>query len=105
MRRITGTTSLLIGVLSLTMWTAVAAQQAKSPYIKASGAAFGNADAISQDELKTYRVLPLVRPARGPQRSVARVRHRGALHRQPPEGMGPQTRGAPTATDGRCSRT
>jgi Zn-dependent M28 family amino/carboxypeptidase len=54
MRRITGTTSLLIGVLSITMWTAVAAQQAKSPYIKASGVAFGNADAISQDELKTY---------------------------------------------------
>jgi Zn-dependent M28 family amino/carboxypeptidase len=54
MRRITGTTSLLIGVLSFTMWTAVAAQQAKSPYIKASGAAFGNVDAITQDELKTY---------------------------------------------------
>jgi Zn-dependent M28 family amino/carboxypeptidase len=36
------------------MWTGVAAQQAKSPYIKASGAAYGNADAITQDELKTY---------------------------------------------------
>jgi hypothetical protein len=54
MRRIAGATSLLIGVLSFTMWTAVAAQQAKSPYVKASGAAFGNADAISQDELKAY---------------------------------------------------
>lgn len=54
MRRITGSTSLLIGLVSLTMWTAVAAQQAKSPYIKASGAAYGNADAITQDELKNY---------------------------------------------------
>jgi Zn-dependent M28 family amino/carboxypeptidase len=54
MRRITGTTSLLIGLLSLLTWTGVAAQQSKSPYIKASGAAYGNADAITQDELKTY---------------------------------------------------
>jgi Zn-dependent M28 family amino/carboxypeptidase len=54
MRRITGTTSLLIGLLALVMWTSVAAQQAKSPYIKASGKAYGNADAITQDELKTY---------------------------------------------------
>ena len=54
MRRIPGATSLLIGVLSFTMWTAVAAQQTKSPYVKASGAAFGNADAITQDELKAY---------------------------------------------------
>ena len=54
MRRITGTTSLLIGLLALVMWTGVAAQQAKSPYIKASGKAYGNADAITQDELKTY---------------------------------------------------
>jgi Zn-dependent M28 family amino/carboxypeptidase len=54
MRRITGTTSLLIGLLSLLTWTGVAAQQAKSPYIKASGAAYGNVDAITQDELKTY---------------------------------------------------
>ncbi len=54
MRRITGSTSLLIGLLALLMWTGVAAQQAKSPYIKASGKAFGNADAITQDELKTY---------------------------------------------------
>jgi Zn-dependent M28 family amino/carboxypeptidase len=44
----------MVGVLSLLLWTAVSAQQAKSPYIKASGAAFGNADAITQDELKTY---------------------------------------------------
>ena len=54
MRRITGTTSLVIGLLALLMWTGVAAQQAKSPYIKASGAAYGNVDAITQDELKTY---------------------------------------------------
>jgi hypothetical protein len=54
MRRITGTTSLLIGALSLTTWTVVAAQQAKSPYVKASGAAFGTVDAISQDELRNW---------------------------------------------------
>jgi hypothetical protein len=54
MRRITGTTSILIGTLSLLMWTAVAAQQARAPYTKASGAAYGNADAITQDELRTY---------------------------------------------------
>ena len=54
MRRITGSVSILAGVLSLLMWTAVSAQQAKSPYLKASGAAFGNANAITQDELKTY---------------------------------------------------
>jgi len=47
--------SLLVGVLALTMWTAVAAQQAKSPYVKATGAAFGNANAIGQDELKAYQ--------------------------------------------------
>jgi hypothetical protein len=33
MRRLAGTTSLLIGLLALVMWTGVAAQQAKSPYI------------------------------------------------------------------------
>ncbi len=54
MRRITGTTSLLIGIASLVTWTGVAAQQPKSPYVKASGAAYGNVDAISQAELKTY---------------------------------------------------
>jgi Zn-dependent M28 family amino/carboxypeptidase len=54
MRRITGTTSLLIGALSLTMWTVVAAQQTKSPYTRASGAAFGNVDAITQDELRAW---------------------------------------------------
>ena len=54
MRRITGSVSILVGVMSLLLWTAVSAQQAKSPYIKASGKAFGNADAITQDELKTY---------------------------------------------------
>ena len=54
MRRITGTTSLLIGLLALVMWTGVAAQQSASPYIKASGKAYGNVDAITQDELKTY---------------------------------------------------
>jgi Zn-dependent M28 family amino/carboxypeptidase len=54
MRRITGSVSIMVGVLSLLLWTAVSAQQAKSPYSKASGAAFGNADAITQDELKTY---------------------------------------------------
>lgn len=52
MRRITGSVSILVGIMSLLLWTAVSAQQAKSPYIKASGAAFGNADAITQDELK-----------------------------------------------------
>ena len=54
MRRITGTTSLLIGAICLLTWTGVSAQQAKSPYTKTSGKAFGNADAITQDELKTY---------------------------------------------------
>jgi Zn-dependent M28 family amino/carboxypeptidase len=54
MRRTTGTISLLIGLLSLATWSGVAAQQTKSPYIKASGAAYGNVDAITQDELKTY---------------------------------------------------
>ncbi len=54
MRRITGTTSLLIGLLALVLWTGVAAQQSASPYIKASGKAYGNVDAITQDELKTY---------------------------------------------------
>ncbi len=54
MRRITGSVSILVGVMSLLLWTAVSAQQATSPYIKASGRAFGNADAITQDELKTY---------------------------------------------------
>ncbi len=54
MRRINGSVSILVGVMSLLLWTAVSAQQAKSPYIKASGKAFGNADAITQDELKTY---------------------------------------------------
>jgi Zn-dependent M28 family amino/carboxypeptidase len=54
MCRINGSVSILVGVLSLLLWTGVSAQQAKSPYIKASGAAFGNANAITEDELKTY---------------------------------------------------
>jgi Zn-dependent M28 family amino/carboxypeptidase len=55
MRRIAGTTLGIVALLVGFMWTSPAAQQpAKSPYIKASGAQFGNADAITQDELKTY---------------------------------------------------
>ena len=59
MHRPSGTTSLLIGLLALLMWTGVAAQQGKSPYIKASGRAFGNADAINQDDLKAYEYFPV----------------------------------------------
>ena len=55
MRRITGTTALLIGLLALVTWTGVAAQQSASPYIKASGKAYGNADAITQDSLRTHQ--------------------------------------------------
>ena len=55
MRRITGTTSLLVGLVALVMWTGVAAQQTASPYIKASGKAYGNADSITQDALRAYQ--------------------------------------------------
>jgi Zn-dependent M28 family amino/carboxypeptidase len=62
MRRVITTVTLFLPVILAAAWLAVpSAQQtaapppaAKSPYVRASGAAFGNADAITQDELKTY---------------------------------------------------
>jgi Zn-dependent M28 family amino/carboxypeptidase len=79
MRRITATSALLLPLLTASVWLATpSAQQApairaaatparpaaaaaapatvpaRSPYVRASGAAYGNADAITQDELKVY---------------------------------------------------
>ena len=73
MRRVTATATAILPIAIAAIWLAtplaqqppagptpaaarpaVAAASAKSPYIKASGAAYGNADAIMQDELKVY---------------------------------------------------
>ena len=92
MRRITGSVSILVGV------TVAAAVDGR---VRAAGEvavhqgvrrAFGNADAITQDELKTYEYFLSADALAGPQPAVACVRHGGALHRQPHEGMGPRAR-------------
>ncbi len=75
MRRVTATATAILPIVIAAIWLAtplaqqppptgptpaatarpvVASSALKSPYIKASGAAYGNADAITQDELKVY---------------------------------------------------
>ncbi len=54
MRRITGTTALAAALLFTLAWTIAAPQASRTKNAKASALNYGIADAVTQDELKTY---------------------------------------------------